>query len=267
MGMTPRFAPGRERPSLRWIAAGLLVALAAAAGGWVVADRIAARAPEDTPSGDRVLTAGPARLRVSVPWTPARRPPAVPGLEDAPAWTPYAGLATTVSVALLPAQHPALLPSALVAQAQGGLPRAETAKVVGLQARAYRGLRANGSVLDVYAIPTTRGVLTLVCTAGSGGPAPAWCLSGLDQITVSGASPLKPAADTAYRMRAPEILRTLDKSRVRGRRTLHGAERANGQERAARALAADYKRAAVALAPLAPRAGPAAKVPHALRRA
>ena len=47
--------------------------------------------------------------------------------------------------------------------------RPEKARVVGLEARAYRGVRTGDSVLDIYAIPTTRGVLTLVCAARSGG--------------------------------------------------------------------------------------------------
>ena len=93
----------------------------------------------------------------------------LPGLDNAPAYMPYSGLTTTVSVALVPADSASLVPAALVDKADGGLPKAETAQVVGLQARAYRGVQTGDSVLDIYAIPTTRGVLTLVCTARSGG--------------------------------------------------------------------------------------------------
>ena len=107
----------------------------------------------------------------------------------------------------------------------GALPRPEKARVVGLEARAYRGVRSGESVLDLYAIPTTRGVLTLVCSARTGAPeAPTWCLNGLDSITVSGAQPLKPAADTAYRMRAPAVLKKLDTARVSERKALRRAK-------------------------------------------
>ena len=189
--MINRQTHGRERPSLRWMAVGLLVALAAGLGGWAVAERIAAEPPA-APSLERVLDAGPARLKVSTAWVTARRPPELPGLAGAPAWTPYSGLATTVTVALVPADDAALVPSGLVKAAQGGLPKPERARVVGLEARAYRGVRTGDSVLDVYAIPTTRGVLTLVCAARNGAPeAPTWCLNGLDQITVAGARPLQ----------------------------------------------------------------------------
>ena len=161
-----------RRPGLRqlgmmrlgWIAAGLAVALVAGFGGWFAADRVTGE-PEGAPPDATVLDAGPARLKVSLPWQPAPRPPALPGLPGAPAWAPRSAPATTVSVALLPADHPSLLPAAMVAQTAGGLlPEPATATVAGLQARSYRGVVSGGSVLDVYAIPTTRGVLTLVCT-------------------------------------------------------------------------------------------------------
>ncbi|HEX6025965.1 MAG TPA: hypothetical protein VFZ00_28495, partial [Solirubrobacter sp.] len=135
----------------------------------------------------------------------------------------------------------------------GALPRAEKARVVGLEARAYRGVRSGESVLDVYAIPTTRGVLTLVCRARSGAPeAPTWCLNGLDSITVSGAQPLKPAPDTAYRLRAPAVLKELDGVRVSQRKALRRAKGPVGQERAAMRLYRAHVAAANKLAPLAP---------------
>jgi hypothetical protein len=161
-------------------------------------------------------------------------------------------------VALLAADDQALVPAALVEQADGGLPLPEKARVVGLDARAYRGVRAGDKVLDVYAIPTTRGVLTLVCTArGDAAEAPTWCLNGLDQITVEGARPLKPDAGTAYRMRAPDTLKTLDTSRVSERVALRRAKGPVGQERAARTLWRAYAGAAEELAPLAPEGAPA----------
>jgi hypothetical protein len=256
---------GPQRPSLRWMAVGLAVALAAGLGGWAVADRIAAD-PAPTTATEKVLDAGPARLKVSAGWQRATRPPALPGLANAPAYMPYSGLTTTVSVALVPADSASLVPSDLVSKAEGGLPKAEIARVVGLQARAYRGVRTGDAVLDIYAIPTTRGVLTLVCTARSGSDeAPTWCLEGLDQITVEGAKPITLNAGTAYRMRAPETLKTLDAVRVRERVALRRAKGPVGQERAARALWLAYAAAADDLAPLAPAGEPSEKVVLALR--
>jgi hypothetical protein len=258
-------ADGREWPSVRWIAAGVAVALAAGLGGWAIANRIAADAPTMV-SEQKVLDAGPARLKVSTGWQRSARPPVLPGLGEAPAYTPYAGLATTVSVALVPADTAALVPAELVEQADGGLPKAETARVVGLRARAYRGVRTGDSVLDIYAIPTTRGVLTLVCTARNGAAeAPTWCLEGLDQITVEGANPITLDAGTAYRMRAPGILKELDAVRVRERVALRRANGPVGQERAARTLWKAYRAAAAELAPLAPEGEPSVQVVAALR--
>ena len=125
-------------------------------------------------------------------------------------------------------------------------------------------MRSGESVLDVYAIPTTRGVLTLVCSARNGAPeAPTWCLNGLDSITVAGAKPLKPAADTAYRMRAPAVLKKLDAARVSDRKALRRAKGPVGQQRAATRLYRAHLAAAEMLAPLAPdktRSGPRRRV-------
>jgi hypothetical protein len=247
------------------MAVGLAVALAAGLGGWAVADHIAAD-PAPTTAAEKVLDAGPARLKVSGGWARATRPPALPGLDNAPAYMPYSGLTTTVSVALLPADSASLVPADLVTKAEGGLPKPETARVVGLQARAYRGVRTGDSVLDIYAIPTTRGVLTLVCTARSGSEsAPTWCLEGLDQITVAGARPITLNAGTAYRMRAPETMKGLDSVRVRERVALRRANGPVGQERAAKTLWLAYATAADELAPLAPKGEPSEKVVLALR--
>ena len=247
------------------MAVGLAVALAAGLGGWAVADRIAAD-PVAPPSTQKELDAGPARLKVSTGWARAPRSPALPGLDNAPAYTPWSGLTTTVSVALVPADSASLVPAALVKKADGGLPKAETAKVVGLSARAYRGVHTGDSVLDIYAIPTTRGVLTLVCTARSGAEeSPTWCLEGLDQITVEGARPITLNDATAYRMRAPSTMKDLDAVRVRERVALRRAKGPVGQERAARTLWLAYASAAEELEPLAPKDEPAAEVVAALR--
>jgi hypothetical protein len=127
-------------------------------------------------------------------------------------------------------------------------------------------VRAGESVLDVYAIPTTRGVLTLVCAARNGAPeAPTWCLNGLDQITVAGAQPIEADAGTAYRMRAPATLKELDAVRVRERVALRRAQGPVGQRRAAQTLWRAYVEAAAELAPLAPKGEPPALVVASLR--
>ena len=165
--MIRRHTHGHERPSLRWAAVGLVVALAAGLGGWFVAERIAAD-PAAVPSVQKELAAGPARLKVSQDWAEVRSPPIFPGLAGAPAWTPYSGLATTVSVALVPADDPALVPNELVRGADGGLPRPERARVVGLEARAYRGVRPASPCST-----STRSRPPAACSRSSAAPATA----------------------------------------------------------------------------------------------
>ena len=259
--------PPRERISVRWIAAGLTVALIAAFAGWFAARQIGTP-PKATPATEKTLTAGAVRLRVSTDWARVARPPDVPGLGHAPAWAPYAALSTTVSVAIVPADHPSLLPTTLVDQAKGGLPAPEAAKVVGLAARAYRGVRSGTATLDVYAIPTTRGILTLVCRAPNGGPeAPAWCLNGLDQITVEGASAIKPDASTAFRLKAPAVLATLNQRRVEERTALRRAHTPPGQAKVALELWRVHRDTAASLATLAPAGSDYAKLVSAIRDA
>ena len=60
-GMIRRQAHGHDRPSLRWVAAGLVVALIAAFGGWMVAEKIAAD-PATVPS---VLEGAAGRARAA----------------------------------------------------------------------------------------------------------------------------------------------------------------------------------------------------------
>ena len=192
--MIRRQAHGRERPSLRWVAAGLVVALVAALGGWLVADRIAADPATVAVGLEGAAAPGPARLKVSTDWAEVRSPPVLPGLAGAPAWTPYSGLADdrlgrARAAPTMPRSSRASSSSRPTAGCRGPRRRASS----GSRRARTAACAAGESVLDVYAIPTTRGVLTLVCSARSGAAeAPTWCLTGSTQITVSGAQPLKP---------------------------------------------------------------------------
>ncbi len=255
----------QRRSSLRWAAAGVAVAVLAGLGGWLVADRVVGDRDGER-SGSKLVSAGPARLTVPARWQPARRPPALPGLPGAATWRLAGGRPETVSAALVPADHPALVPARLIEQADGGLPPAQKARVAGLDARAYLGVIAAGTILDVYAIPTTRGVVTLVC-AGGVVEAPTPCLDGLARISVPGAQPIVLEPVTAYRMHAPATLARLDAIRVRERAALHRAGSPAEQARAAAALWSAYDAAADELAPLAPSGQPAAFVVVALRDA
>ena len=215
-----------------------------------------------------MLDAGPARLKVSHRLAAGAAPPARPGL------------ARGAGVDALRRPGDDRLGRARArrsSRADAGsdgrpgrgrrLPEPETGPRRRARGARYRGVRIGGSVLDVYAIPTTRGVLTLVCSARNGAPeAPTWCLNGLDQITVAGARPLRPAADTAYRMRAPAVLKELDAARVRERKALRRARGPVGQQRAARSsLRSAYRTAAEELAPLAPGKRAPARVVASLR--
>ena len=199
------------------MAVGLAVALVAALGGWAVAERIAADRPPAAPVAE-LLDAGPARLQVSSGWHGAPKPPALPGL----------GGSTGLDAVLGPGPRRSrsrwCRPTTRRWSpwpGQGGPGRAAATRE-GAGGRAARRARIAASrpatrVLDIYAIPTTRGVLTLVCAARNGAPeAPTWCLNGLDQITVTARGRCRLTDDTAYHMQAPAVLKALDASRVAG---------------------------------------------------
>ena len=176
-----------------------------ALGGWAVADRIAAdpvAAPSDAEG-------------------PRRRPGAPEGLGRLGAGAPAAGAAGARQRARLHAlpgpdddrvgrarargHRRRWCPPRWCDKANGGLPKAETAKRrrpagARLPRRPDRRLGAR-HLRD----PDHARRADLVCTARSGGreASPTWCLEGLDQITVDGARPITLNDATAYRMRAP----------------------------------------------------------------
>ena len=105
------------------------------------------------------LSAGDLRLTLPQAWRPLSTPPAVAGLESAnlAARGPRADIAVTV----LPPEGPTLLPKALVDEAGGIVPSPVSLQIDGRDALRYTGLSNGG--MDVYAVPTTSGVVTIAC--------------------------------------------------------------------------------------------------------
>ena len=183
---------------------GVVVALGAARGGWVVADRIAAE-PVAPPPAQKVFVSGPARLQVSTRAGRARRgrrPSRARGraapMRPTPGCRPRSRSRSS-------RRNGRARAGRARGAGQGGLPKgAARARRRPAGARDTAGVKTGERSRDVYAIPTTRGVLTLVCSARIGARGRRrGASSGLDQITVEGARPIEISAGTAYRMRAP----------------------------------------------------------------
>ena len=136
--------------------AGAVLAMASGQNG--AAPRHAAPPPPST------VAAGDLRLTLPDGWTSSRSGPHVPGFEGARtafvrSWN------ADVAIALLPAVSPSLLPAPLDTMRSPTSSRPRVAQAGGL--RAYHYLRApkGQGVLDVVAVPTTRGVATVACHA------------------------------------------------------------------------------------------------------
>jgi hypothetical protein len=177
-------------------------------------------------------------------------------------FSPFPGLPTVVAAAVLPAAERSLLPRELSAHA--GTPLKQ--RVAGLQGWRYPDLQVAGWSLDVIAMPTTRGVLTLACASPPHrGAAPPACFEGVRRLQVPGARPLVPADDTVLRLRLGAVMGPLERARGAGRTALRRAHGPIGQARAARALWRAHLAAARALAPIVPSSGPRAALPGELR--
>jgi hypothetical protein len=90
----------------------------------------------------------------------------------------------------------------------------------------------------VTVLPTSTGVVTVEC---------ATCTDAIQTVTVRGAAILDPTPDLGLALRAPDIVATLDKVRVRGRDELRQATTPADQSHWARTLAAAHATAAEAL--------------------
>ncbi len=246
-------APPRALP--RWLLP-LLAALVplAAILGFVLGHEGDGQAPRP----GNVAAAGPLTLSFDDAWRPLASAPAVPGLslsdpvalasttQDEPGQV-RAGIAGAAEgAALLPAAFERLLE---------GEPRGEVVRLGRYDALRYRNVphRTAGARMTLYAVPTSRGVATIVCLGPLVGPsALARCESVATTLRLRGAQPQALGPTERYGAAVRRALVRLDRARSTGRDALASARRPAGQAEAARRLAATYRGTAAALAEVPP---------------
>ncbi len=187
-------------------------------------------------------------LRVQIPSGWGRGDAAtVPGF-DRPLGLSNPGEGLRAAVERLPATSPTLLPAAFLGALGRAPDRPETVRLAsGHGAWRYRFPQDDGSVLVLYAAPTTTGIATVACR----GPIDAGgCEALASAVTVPRSRALEPSASTAFFMRLPTAVTDLDAARTKGMGELAAATRPRGQALAADGLAQAHKSAAAALAPL-----------------
>jgi hypothetical protein len=269
-------APDRGTPVLPLVA-GLLVLAVLAVGGLVLGGALGGDDDVASKAATRQVTAGPVALRVPSGWTTERNAASIPGLRLENATTLRSGAgprAGDLTVGAAGAVGASLLPSGFVRRLGGALPEPETVALGELEAYRYAGLRPEGfdGRLDLYTVPTTEGVATVVCAApaSGGGVFRAACDQAAASMTLEGGEAFALGRDEAYDRALGRVIGKLNRARSRQVRELRRAKTAAGQARRADALARTYASAAVELgkARVSPALAPAHRdLRGALRRA
>lgn len=190
-------------------------------------------------------------LRLQVPSGWARGDAAaVPGFSR-PLGLRNAGEGLRAAVERLPATSATLLPLAFVRTLKTAPERPDVIRLAsGQQAWRYRFPQNDGSVLVLYAAPTTSGVAAVACVR----PSDAGVLRGCDAlataVAVPGSRPLEPGTSAAFFSRLPATVSNLDAARTKGARELSAATSSTGQAAAAAWLARAHRAAGADLAPL-----------------
>jgi hypothetical protein len=241
---------GRQRPSfgplLAIILAGTLAALAGVALGRVAAPE-APRQPSPT-----AISVGPARVLIPGDWDAgALRKTELAGLdgERAVAFETTPGLGEWAVILFSRAAEPSLIPAALRAELGGPLPAPARTRLAGSPAWRYRGLATGQSDVraDVTVLPTTAGVLVVVCTSGLTLSTNALCAGDVESVTVRGARAVLPSPSLPLQQALPGVLDDLNRARLEDRAALNAARTAKGQVLAAGRLAADHRASARAI--------------------
>jgi hypothetical protein len=199
------------------------------------------------PAKPTTISAGDLSLTLPRSWRRLTTVPVVAGFsaEALAARGPRADVVATV----LPPQGPTLLPSALVDEVGGILPHADTVEVAGRAALRYAGL-SNGR-MDIYAVPTTAGVVSIACLAPRSAALLHGCDAALDGVGLGHAAPVAPDERAAFAIGLPTVVAGLNRARADGRRALARQTTPRGRAQVSRRLGGAYRDAARVLSPLA----------------
>lgn len=254
IGKRPGAAPpGRVgRTALRLlIATTLLLVL----GGAAVAVALRDDQPAPEPRRPTTMRFSGVGFELTAPpgWARSEEPPLIPGMETAAPLVLVEELSKTqLAAAVLPAASPTLLPEPLMRRLRTTLDPPETVVLGGrLGAYYYADLAVHDvpGRFDVYAVPTSAGVATVICT---GVPAPVdECARAAEQLTLTSGGPIRPGPEAAFRSRLQTEIGALDAVRERTRRQLAVETAPADQSMTAERLSAAYAATEAALRPLA----------------
>ncbi len=205
-------------------------------------------------------------------WSVDPRPPVLAGM------TPRAPVALVnrdqgvhVVADRLPATSRTLLPAAFVRGLPDAATTPDTVRIgAGLRAWHYPGLTQPGvaGLVDVYVVPTTRGVVTVACLADAASSLLAECWRAVSGLRLRGSQQVSPGPAAAFRAAVLPAIERLQEQRSTAQREIALATTTQEQEAAVATMPAAFRETAAALGALAVGALPAsAEVPRALREA
>ena len=240
----PAAAPARGWGS--FAAIGVVLAIAAGAGGAVIGGSSGGDAAEPAPTS--VAATGGLSLRFPADWQTQPSPPDIPGLEfqDRIGLAPKASTVAEGLVAgRLPSSGARLLPAALVPEERASA--RDAVRLGKADAFRYANLRPEGftGAVTVYVVLTDRGRTAIACYSATPSARFEARCSGLAaslELTEGKAAALTPSAPYAQALSG--LLADLTSDRTAGRRSLSAAKTQPGQATAASGLAASYAAAA-----------------------
>jgi serine/threonine-protein kinase len=250
-----RAGRGRVQPPVAAAAGLLLVAIAVA--GFFVGRSGGGSDEQTTSAASNTRAVGDLEVNYPDGWRRVASPPEIPGLplgarqEQISLSQADRPQRDALTAGFTGAAGPALLPSAFLHRLGEAPPRDDAVKLGDLEAYRYRNLRPDGfeGRLTVYVAPTTRGVLTVTCTASAGDAGtflPA-CEQVAGGVNLVGGDPFPLGADEDYLDKLDDAISRLNTARRQDVAKLRAAKQRAGQARAASAVAADYRRAARSL--------------------
>jgi hypothetical protein len=223
--------------------------LAVLAGIWVGRAAAPADPPPPPPHAVRV---GPANVVVPGDWNAASlRATGVADLAagGAVAFETTPGLSEWAVMLFSRDVDPSLIPADLRRDLQGPVPQPARTKLAGLPAWSFRGLTTGSSGMraDVTVLPTTGGVLAVVCTNRVPATYGSVCPDDVESLTMRGERPLVPSRSLALQQTLPAVLNHLNRDRLEDRAQLSRARTPEAQALATRRLAAEHRAAARAI--------------------
>jgi hypothetical protein len=247
--------PAERRPGLRGGALALIAVLgvAAAAGGYAIGS---GGGDSEEPSEPFTSSASAGTLGLSFPasWKRVDGAPGIPGMrfEDPIVLEPQGQRRTRLVAGQVAASGPSLLPAQFLGRLPGGAPDGEPVRLSRLEALRYQGLAARGADgrLQLYTVPTDRGVATVACSAPAGAAGDDFrrdCEGVATTLELAGASSYPLGASPVYARRLRAVLGNLGRARRAGAARLREADTPDAQAAAADALASAHLRAARAM--------------------